>query len=77
MKRELVVAPDAAALFLELWPRTVALAGGSTPRALYERLATAPCPWAHTEVFFGDERCVPPDHPDSIIVAGEAAVRRR
>ncbi|GAO02397.1 6-phosphogluconolactonase [Anaeromyxobacter sp. PSR-1] len=49
----------------------VALAGGSTPRALYEVLAdpAAPwrgrVPWARTEVWFGDERCVPPDHPDS------------
>jgi 6-phosphogluconolactonase len=48
---------------------TVALAGGSTPRATYERLAQAPwrdrMPWTHTWVFFGDERVVSPDHPDS------------
>ena len=69
MKRELIVAEDAAgaaaALFIELQPRTVALAGGSTPQALYERLATLAYRWAETDVFFGDERCVPPDHPDS------------
>ena len=69
MKRELIVADDAAGtaadLFVELHPHTVALAGGSTPKALYERLTTMPFPWAETEVFFGDERCVPPDHPDS------------
>jgi 6-phosphogluconolactonase len=43
---------------------TIALAGGSTPRALYELLAgeyRARVDWARTEVFFGDERCVPPD----------------
>lgn len=44
----------------------VALAGGSTPRLAYERLAGAsPMPWAATHVWFGDERCVPPDHADS------------
>ncbi len=48
---------------------TVALAGGSTPRPVYERLA-APAfrdtiPWHATHIFWGDERCVPPDHPDS------------
>ena len=50
---------------------TVALAGGSTPRALYALLAdrAAPyrsqVPWDRTFVFFGDERQVSPDHPDS------------
>lgn len=43
-------------------PFCVALAGGSTPRRLYERLTL---PWAEVELFFGDERAVPPDHPDS------------
>jgi len=47
----------------------VALAGGSTPKALYELLATpryAPrIDWSRVHVFWGDERCVPPDHPDS------------
>jgi 6-phosphogluconolactonase len=48
---------------------TVALAGGGTPRATYERLAAAPLrdrmPWSNTWAFFGDERGVPPDHADS------------
>ncbi|RMD80510.1 MAG: 6-phosphogluconolactonase [Gammaproteobacteria bacterium] len=47
----------------------VALAGGSTPRRLYALLAQPPyrdrVPWQQVHVFFGDERCVPPDHPDS------------
>lgn len=48
----------------------VALAGGSTPRGIYRRLATPETPaeaidWTNAEIFFGDERTVPPDHPDS------------
>ena len=49
----------------------VALAGGSTPRALYETLASdfgagsRGIPWDRVHVFWGDERCVPPDHPES------------
>jgi 6-phosphogluconolactonase len=56
---------DAVALFLEVAPRTIALSGGSTPRPVYERLAETPYPWSEVDVFFGDERCVPADHPDS------------
>lgn len=48
---------------------TVALSGGSTPRRVYELLAAEPLSgrvnWADTHVFFGDERCVPPEHPES------------
>jgi 6-phosphogluconolactonase len=56
------VAGAALELFLEVRPRTVQLSGGSTPHALYERLAgRADYPWDEVEAFFGDERCVPPD----------------
>lgn len=45
---------------------TVALSGGSTPRALYTRLAKHPeLPWDHMELCFGDERAVPPGDPSS------------
>jgi 6-phosphogluconolactonase len=48
---------------------TIALSGGNTPRALYRLLAAPPyagaIDWAATQVFWSDERCVPPDHPDS------------
>jgi 6-phosphogluconolactonase len=44
----------------------IALAGGTTPRAVHEALATLPdIPWEGVHVFFGDERCVPAEHPDS------------
>ena len=44
---------------------TIALAGGSTPKPLYEALAAQPLPWNQIHVFWGDERYVPCDHPDS------------
>ena len=46
---------------------TVALAGGSTPRGAYQILAKdgQELPWEKIQVFFGDERAVPPDHADS------------
>ncbi|OCQ94675.1 6-phosphogluconolactonase [Oscillatoriales cyanobacterium USR001] len=44
---------------------TIALAGGSTPKALYEAIATCDLPWEKIHVFWGDERYVPPDCPDS------------
>jgi 6-phosphogluconolactonase len=48
----------------------VALAGGSTPKALYSLLASDPAlrsqvPWDKIRLFFGDERHVGPGHPDS------------
>jgi 6-phosphogluconolactonase len=48
---------------------TVALSGGSTPKAMFELLAAEPflstIPWSQIYFFWGDERCVPPDHKDS------------
>lgn len=48
---------------------TVALSGGSTPKAMFSVLAAGPfldtVPWASIHFFWGDERCVPPDHADS------------
>jgi 6-phosphogluconolactonase len=43
----------------------VALSGGSTPRPIYEALAGMDLPWRQVHIWFADERCVPPDHPDS------------
>lgn len=48
---------------------TVALTGGATPRPVYERMATSPLAervaWELVTIYFGDERCVPPDHEES------------
>src|ERR1700733_490782 len=47
---------------------TVALSGGSTPKSLYSLLASGSIPnipWDKIFFFFGDERFVPPEHPDS------------
>lgn len=71
------IATTAAELFIETAASAIAsqgfcrvvLAGGSTPQALYTLLAAEPyrtrIAWDRVHIFFGDERCVPPDHPDS------------
>lgn len=58
----------------------VALSGGATPKRLYERLAAAPfvreIAWSCVHIYFTDERCVPPGHPDSNFhMASEALLR--
>ena len=91
-ERRVVVASDAAALTIAAaghlrrgiaeaiaarracW---IALAGGRTPRAVYERLAADDVPaidWARVHVAFGDERLVPPDHADSNYAMARAAL---
>ncbi len=44
---------------------TIALAGGGTPKPLYQALAQHNLPWEKLHIFWGDERYVPADHPDS------------
>lgn len=48
---------------------TLALSGGNTPRRLYELLSRPPfltaMPWDRIHFFWGDERCITPDHPES------------
>lgn len=41
------------------------LSGGSTPQAIYSRLADRDLDWSQVHFWWGDERFVPPDHPDS------------
>lgn len=56
----------------------LALSGGSTPRPAYERLAREPgVPWTAVEIYFGDERAVPPTDPASNFrMAREALIDR-
>lgn len=60
---------------------TVALSGGSTPKRLYSLLAAAPyctrLPWQKTHIFWGDERAVPPTHPDSNFGIAKATLLSR
>jgi 6-phosphogluconolactonase len=81
---EIKVVPDAKAVAVEAAERvanaadaairergkfSIALSGGSTPKALYALLAAEPyrsrIDWSRVHVLFGDERAVPPDHKDS------------
>jgi 6-phosphogluconolactonase len=60
----------AAAAVKEKGSFEVALSGGSTPKLLYSLLVDDPAlcsqvPWDKMHIFFGDERHVKPDHPDS------------
>lgn len=62
---------------------TIALSGGSTPKAIFALLAADHAagadmmPWDKVHIFFGDERHVPPDHPDSnFLMATEALLAK-
>jgi 6-phosphogluconolactonase len=66
---ELRVVEDVPTHFADLVvtnePRSVALSGGDLAEACYEHLADRPFDWSAIDVFFGDDRFVPPDHDDS------------
>lgn len=59
----------------------LALAGGKTPIPVYLRLAAAPLSvqitWERVTIYFGDERCVPPDDPDSNFLMADETLRGR
>ena len=59
---------------------SLALSGGSTPRALHGRLAgprhRGRLSWPEVDLFWGDERCVPPDHPQSNYCMAEETLLR-
>lgn len=51
----------------------IILAGGTTPGAVYRQLSKANADWSLWQIYFGDERCLPPDHPDrNSIMAGQS-----
>jgi 6-phosphogluconolactonase len=52
----------------------IALSGGSTPQRTYEMLAAQAAALADVEVWFADERCVGPQHPDSNYLLAEQAL---
>jgi 6-phosphogluconolactonase len=54
-----------SALVVEDAPASLAFSGGSTARECYELLAVAALDWSEVDVFFGDERWVPVDDPES------------
>jgi 6-phosphogluconolactonase len=59
----------AAERFVEQATSSVALSGGSTPKGLFDLLSQSPyreqANWRSLGIYWGDERCVPPDNPDS------------
>ncbi|NJN63138.1 MAG: 6-phosphogluconolactonase [Coleofasciculaceae cyanobacterium RL_1_1] len=80
MTEHIEVLPDRAALVDRAFALTIdsihaaidargravlALAGGSTPKPIYEKLSACVLPWDQIYIFWGDERYVPVDHPDS------------
>lgn len=44
---------------------SVAVSGGSSPKRMFAWMAAQPFDWSPVEIFWADERCVAPDHPDS------------
>jgi 6-phosphogluconolactonase len=58
---------------IEAGARNVVLAGGTTPMRAHELLGALVRDWTDVQLWFGDERCVPPDDPESNY--GQAAAR--
>jgi 6-phosphogluconolactonase len=52
----------------------IVLTGGSSPRRAYELAAERDSDWSRATAWFGDERCVPPGHPDCNYAMAEAAL---
>ena len=72
-----LIIESAAKAIAERGRFTLALSGGDTPRPVYARLATAGCrhriDWSKVLIFFGDERCVPPeDHQSNYLMVRTA-----
>ena len=68
MRADLQVVDDPAGVAAELMADVtgqMVITGGSTPREAYRRLAGMRDDWSDVELWFTDERCVPPDHEHS------------
>lgn len=50
------------------------LAGGTTPEKVYQLLAQSSTDWSKWHIYFGDERCLPSDHPDRNSVMASRAL---
>ena len=90
MNGELVVTDDVPGSFAELVVEayrerlgeafSFALSGGELARRCYEALAAGPAEaidWWNVDIYWGDERCVPADHPDSNQRLGRQALLER
>ena len=80
MKPDFQVSDDpagAAAALLAQATGQLCITGGSTPRAAYERAGAARADWSGLEIWFTDERCVPPDHEHSNYNRARAALLER
>lgn len=51
----------------------IVLAGGGTPRPIYQYLRGIPTDWSRWHIYFGDERCLPADHPERNSVMATAS----
>lgn len=73
-----LICQQSAAAIAERSVFHLVLAGGSTPRALYQLLASDAyrerIDWQHCHIWFGDERAVPHDHPDSNFLMAQQAL---
>ena len=80
MSTEIRVAEDPATEVAELLTDAavaggnVVLTGGSSPKRAYELAAQRDADWSSATVWFSDERCVPPEHPDSNFGMAERAL---
>ncbi len=51
----------------------IVLAGGSTPKNVYQLLAKADADWSKWHIYYNDDRCLPVDHPErNSLMAAEA-----
>lgn len=72
-----MIAARVAAAISERGSCSLALCGGNTPVPVYRQLAALDIDWASVAIYFGDERAVPPDDPDSNFLMARRALLDR